>query len=77
MLKEIYNIKREDIDKEVKDAIKSVEDRLYKTSNWKNEDDIKKLEENYNIKLGIVTQEVYIKGLKDGINLMLEIFCKK
>ena len=30
------------------------------------------IEENYNIKLGSICKELYLQGLKDGINLMLE-----
>lgn len=74
MLKEIYDIKREDIDKIVKDALKKVENKLYKIDYAENKELIDKLEENYNIKLAVVTKEIYIKGLKDGINLINE--CK-
>ena len=69
MLKEIYNIKREEIDNVIKNAIKKIEPKLYKIDNIEID---KKLEENYNIKLSAIAEELYIQGLKDGINLMLE-----
>lgn len=76
MLKEIYDIKREDIDKIVKDALKKVENKLYKIDYTENKELIDKLEENYNIKIAVVTKEIYIKGLKDGINLINECKCE-
>ena len=74
MLEEIYNIKREEIDLVIKQAIKSVQEKLEKIDYENNKKLIEKIEENYNIKLGAVCKELYIKGLKDGINLMIE--CK-
>lgn len=71
MLKEIYDIKREEIDNVIKNAIKNIEPKLYKIEDKEID---KKLEENYNIKLAAIAEELYIKGLKDGINLILE--CK-
>lgn len=38
----------------------------------KNRELIDTIEENYNIKLGSICKEVYLQGLKDGINLILE-----
>ena len=74
MLKEIYDLKREEVDICIKDAIKKVESRLYKIDYKENKEIIEKIEENYNIKLAAISEEVYIKGLKDGINLIIE--CK-
>ena len=74
MLEEIYNIKREEIDLVIKQAIKSIQEKLEKIDYENNKKLIEKIEENYNIKLGAVCKELYIKGLKDGINLMIE--CK-
>lgn len=76
MLKEIYNINREDIDKTIKNAIKKVKNKMYIIKDEKNKELIDKIEENYNIKINAVAQELYIKGLKDGINLMCECKCK-
>ena len=73
MLKEIYNLKREEIDNCIKDAIKSVENKLIKVDYSENIETIKNLEENYNIKLGAVCEALYIKGLKDGAKLKKEI----
>ena len=72
MLEEIYNIKREEIDLVIKQAIKSVQGKLENIDYENNKKLIEKIEENYNIKLGAVCKELYIKGLKDGINLMIE-----
>ena len=72
MLEEIYNIKREEIDLVIKQALKSVQEKLEKIDYENNKKMIEKIEENYNIKLGAVCKELYIKGLKDGINLIIE-----
>ena len=72
MLEEIYNIKREEIDLVIKQALKSVQEKLEKIDYENNKKLIEKIEENYNIKLGAVCKELYIKGLKDGINLIIE-----
>ena len=72
MLEEIYNIKREEIDLVIKQALKSVQEKLEKIDYENNKKMIEKIEENYNIKLGAVCKELYIKGLKDGINLVIE-----
>ena len=72
MLKEIYEGRREIIDDIIKKATKEVEDKLYKIDYEKNKDIVDKLEENYSIKLANICKEVYIQGLKDGINLIRE-----
>ena len=72
MLEEIYNIKREEIDLVIKQALKSVQEKLEIIDYENNEKLIEKIEENYNIKLGAICKELYIKGLKDGINLVIE-----
>ncbi len=72
MLEEIYNSKQEEIDKCIKRAIKSVEEKLSKIDYEAEKDLLNKIEENYNIKLGAICKELYILGLKDGINLMRE-----
>ena len=72
MLEEIYNIKREEIDLVIKQALKSVQEKLENIDYENNKKLIEKIEENYNIKLGAICKELYIKGLKDGINLIIE-----
>ncbi len=74
MLKEIYNDRKETIDNVIKQAIKKVEKELYKIDYEENKELLEKAEENYNIKLGAICEEVYMQGLKDGINLINE--CK-
>ena len=72
MLEKIYDMNREEIDNCIKNAIKKVEGKLYKIDYDENRDLIEKIEENYNIKLGAICKEIYIKGFKDGINLIKE-----
>ena len=59
----------------IKKSIKNVERNLiqidYKNIE-KNKDLINQIEENYNIKLSSICKELYLQGLKDGINLILE-----
>ena len=74
MLEDIYNAKIEEIDNCIKSAIKKVEQKLYKIENEEKNEITDKIEENCNIKLGAICKELYIKGLKDGINLINE--CK-
>lgn len=69
MLEEIYKSRQEEIDKSIKKALKSVENELLDI----NKDEIEeKIEENYNIKIGAICKEVYLQGLKDGINIINE-----
>lgn len=77
MLEEIYIIKREEIDLVIKQAIKRVQSKLENIDYENNKELIEKIEENYNIKLGAICKELYIKGLKDGINLIMESKCDK
>ena len=72
MLEEIYNSKQKEIDSCIKSAIKQVEEKLYKIDYEENKEVADKIEENFNIKLGAICKELYIQGLKDGINLMRE-----
>ena len=75
MLKEIYNERKEYIDSIIRNSIKKAEKRLYNIDNMEdieNRDNINKIEENYNIKLGIICEELYIQGFKDGVNLINE-----
>ena len=75
MLEEIYLKRREVIDHTKRQAIKKVENKLVKIDDVdlaKNKDLYHIMEENYNIKLGSICKEIYLQGLKDGINLILE-----
>ncbi len=75
MLEEIYLKRREVIDHTIRQAIKKVENKLVKIDDVdlaKNKDLYHIMEENYNIKLGSICKEIYLQGLKDGINLILE-----
>lgn len=73
MLEEIYLERRTKIDKVIQKAIKNVEEKLKEIDYSKIDKNIyNKLEENYNLKLSSVAKELYLQGLKDGINLMLE-----
>lgn len=74
MIKEIYESRKNDIDNIIKKSTKEIENKLYKIDFNKNKDIIEKIEENYSIKLSKIIEEIYIQGLKDGINLILE--CK-
>ena len=73
MLEEIYSAKQEEIEKIIKNAIKSVEKNIYKIEYNTNKEIIDKIEENYNIKMGAIIKDIYIKGLKDGAKFMKEI----
>ena len=73
MLEEIYLERREEIDKTIKKALKKIESSLIKIDN--NSIDKKTynaLEENYNLKISSIAKELYLQGVKDGINLMSE-----
>lgn len=75
MLEEIYRERREKIDLIVRQAIKKVENQMIPiddTELKKNKKLWEQLEENYNIKLASICEEVYLQGLRDGINLILE-----
>ena len=74
MLREIYNERREKIDEVIKESIKKVENKLYKVEDVEDKEILSKIEENYSIKLSAICEEIYIQGLKDGINLINE--CK-
>lgn len=75
MLEEFYLNRRDVIDNIITEAIKKVEDKIKKIDEKdieKNKQLLNIVEENYNIKLGSICKELYLQGLKDGINLMLE-----
>ena len=75
MLEEIYNLRRELIDEVIKNLIKKVKEKLVEIDGMKldkNKELINKIEENCNIKLGIISKEVYLQGVQDGINFILE-----
>ena len=81
MIKKIYEVEFENIDKIIKKANKEIKDYL-KTinlekvigeSNTPNElrKILKDIEDNYNIKITKYNEEMYKKGFIDGINLMI------
>ena len=75
MLEEFYLNRRDVIDNIIIEAIKKVENKIKKIDEEdaeKNKQLLDIIEENYNIKLGSICKELYLQGLKDGINLMLE-----
>lgn len=75
MLEEFYLNRRDVIDNIITEAIKKVENKIKKIDEEdaeKNKQLLDIIEENYNIKLGSICKELYLQGLKDGINLMLE-----
>ena len=75
MLEEIYLKRREAVDNIIRQAIKQVESKMNSIESKERENNkelINRIEENYNIKLASVCKEVYLQGLKDGINLILE-----
>ena len=80
MLEEIYNSQKENIDEVIKKALNSVKENLINIEIDqlnKNKELVEAIEENCNIKLGIVAKKLYLKGLQDGINLILEAKTKK
>lgn len=75
MLEEIYLQRREIIDNRIKQAVEEVEKQIIKIENAqfeKNKAFFSILEENYNIKMANIVKKVYLQGLKDGINIILE-----
>lgn len=73
MLEEVYLERRPKIDKVIQKAIKNVEEKLKEIDYSKiDKNTYNELEENYNLKLSSIAKELYLQGLKDGINLMLE-----
>ena len=74
MLEEIYLERREEIDKIIKKAIKEVESNLIEIDyNKIDKETYNSIEENYNLKISNIAKELYFKGFKDGINLMLDV----
>lgn len=74
MLEQIYLERREEIDKIIKNTLKKIENKLTKIDANKIDREIYSiLEENYNLKISGICEEIYLQGLKDGANLILEI----
>ncbi len=75
MLEEIYLERREMIDSIIKQAVKKVENKMNPIEEAEleeNRDLFNNLQENYNIKIGSICKDLYLQGLKDGINLIIE-----
>ena len=72
MLEELYCCRKEEIDNCIKEAEAKIEEKLFKIDYEKNKEILDKTEENYSIKMSVICKAVYIKGLKDGINLINE-----
>ena len=81
MIKKIYEVELENIDKiikksnkEIKDYLKTINlEKVIGESNTPNElrKILKDIEDNYNIKITKYNEEMYKKGFIDGINLMI------
>ena len=81
MIKKIYEVELENIDKiikksnkEIKDYLKTINlEKVIGESNTPNElrEIFKNIEDNYNIKITKYNEEMYKKGFIDGINLMI------
>lgn len=83
----IYKSQEEKIDniikkvnREVKDELKTInlEKIISESNNYKELQEIlKKIEDNYNIKITKYNEEMYKKGFVDGVNFMLNCFENK
>ncbi len=81
IIKKIYEVEFENIDKiikrsnkEIKDYLKTINlEKVIGESNTPNElrKIFKDIEDNYNIKITKYNEEMYKKGFIDGINLMI------
>ena len=81
MIKKIYEVEFENIDKIIKKSNKEIKDylkiinleKVIGESNTPNElrEIFKNIEDNYNIKITKYNEEMYKKGFIDGINLMI------
>ena len=81
MIKKIYEVELENIDKiikksnkEIKDYLKTINlEKVIGESNTPNElrKIFKDIEDNYNIKITKYNEEMYKKGFIDGINLII------
>ena len=81
MIKKIYEVEPENIDKiikksnkEIKDYLKTINlEKVIGESNTPNElrKIFKDIEDNYNIKITKYNEEMYKKGFIDGINLII------
>ena len=72
MLLEIYEGRKEKIDNIIKQAEKKIKEKVNEINYEENKEIINKIEENYSIKIANICKEVYIQGLKDGINIITE-----
>lgn len=80
IIENIYQSKYEELDEKIIKKIKENKNKFLKIKELeikdikiKNqiEEQIKKIEENNNIKNAIIKEEMYKQGLKDGINLII------
>ena len=81
MIKKIYEVEFENIDKIIKKSNKEIKDylkiinleKVIGESNTPNElrEIFKNIEDNYNIKITKYNEEMYKKGFIDGINLII------
>lgn len=80
IIENIYQSKYEELDEKIMKKIKENKNKFLKIKELeikdikiKNqiEEQIKKIEENNNIKNAIIKEEMYKQGLKDGINLII------
>lgn len=84
LIEKIYNSNIEEIDnilkikkKEIKDRLKEIDYKILEDiQNQKTKKKIKEIldnqDENYNIKLSEYCKEMYRKGFKDAINIIIE-----
>ena len=80
IIENIYQSKYEELDEKIIKKIKENKNKFFKIKELeikdikiKNqiEEQIKKIEENNNIKNAIIKEEMYKQGFKDGINLII------
>lgn len=75
MLEEIYESRKEKIDLCIKNTERQIADKLNKIDETENKKIIEQIEENFSIKMSQICKEIYIRGLKDGMNIIIE--CKQ
>lgn len=80
IIENIYQSKYEELDEKIIKKIKENKNKFLKIKELEIKDikirnqieeQIKKIEENNNIKNAIIKEEMYKQGLKDGINLII------